>query len=493
MSGPSAHAAALQVRAASLRAECETLFLRLREASPAESAGLRAELALAHSALDDALERMASLSWTDDPQGEVLAEIDRVLADVTATGIVGLGQLTDARAALADGDPAPADRILAELAARNTGPAEVLARLAYARGVIAELALCWSDAAAQFALSARLDPDPRSLRKARVLSCRIGDLTAAFRFGKGLLVLAETAGTAADRATAMAEHALTLEAQDRLAEAEGFLRKAVVGGRRAEGLSGPDHARHLAQLARVLDAQDRLPEAEAALRKALEATRTALGEEHPDYCGRLNALAGLLLAQDRDAEAEALHLKAMDLARRLPGGGQAAVIDGLSGLAQLRERQGRLEEAERLHRQALQLDQDLSGRTHPDFAGRVCALAEVVRAARRLPEAETLFRLALEVDRATIGEAHHDYGVALNNLAGVVEAQGRPAEAEALYAEALTIFRQTSGDLHPSTQKVVRNFRALILSQLPGSVHRSAVEALWAAGQAEAPGLAPGP
>lgn len=493
MRDPADQAAALEARAADLRAGCEALFLRLREASPADAAGLRAELARSHGALDDVLERLASLSWNDDPQAEVLAEIDRVLADPTATEIVGPGRLTAARVALADGDPAPADGILAELAARTTGPAEVLARLAHARGLIAELALRWSDAAAQFALSARLDPDPRSLRKARALSCRIGDLTAAFRFGRGLLVLAETAGTAADRALAMAEHALTLEAQDRLVEAEGFLRKAVVGGRRADGLPGPDHARHLAQLARVLDAQDRLPEAEAALRKALEATRTALGEAHPDYCGRLNALAGLLLAQDRHAEAEALHLKALDLARRLPGGGRAAVIDGLSGLARLRERQGRLDEAERLLRQALQLDQDLSGRTHPGFAGLVCALAEVVRAARRLPEAETLFRLALEVDRATIGEAHGDYGVALNNLAGVVEAQARPEEAEALYADALAIFRQTFGDLHPSTQKVVRNFRALILSQLPGSIHRPGVEALWADGQAAAPGLSPGP
>lgn len=483
--------AALRLRAADLRSECEALFLELREAAPDEAVRLRRDLARTHDALDATLERIAALPWEDDTAQDGLAEVDRILARVAQAGVVGLGALADARAALAVGDAAPADRVLAGIAGLNAGPADLVADLAFARGLLAERAQDWSGATAQFALAARLDPDLRRLSRARALACRTGDLTAAFRFGKGLMVLAETAGRAADRAEAMAAHALTLEAQDRLAEAEGFLRKAAVAGRQAEGLAGRDHARHLAQLARVLDAQDRLPEAEAALRRSLEATRTALGEAHPDYCGRLSALAGLLVAQERGAEAEALHLRALELARLLRGGGHPVVIDCLTGLAQLREGQGRLDEAETLYRQVLQLDQDLIGRTHPAFAGRICALAEVVRAARRLPEAETLFRLALEVDRATIGEAHRDYGVALNNLAGVVEAQGRSEEAERLYASALAIFRETLGDLHPATQKVVRNFRALILSGLPGSAHRPGVEALWSAGQAAPPGLAP--
>ena len=489
-SDASASEASLRQQAAALRSECEALFLELREAAPGEAARLRRDLARTHDALDATLERIAALQWEGDPTPDALAEVDRALAAVARVSVVGLGPLTEARAALAAGDTGPVEALLAGLAGSNAGPADHMARIAFARGLIAERALRWTEAAGQFALAARLDPDMHSLRKARALACRTGDLTEAFRFGKALLDLVSTMGTDADRALAMADHALTLEAQDRLAEAEGFLRKAVVAGRRAEGVSGPAHARHLAQLARVLDAQDRLPEAEAALRSSLEATRTALGEAHPDYCGRLSALASLLVVQERGSEAEALHLRALELARQLPGGGHPVVIDCLTGLAQLREGQGRLDEAEMLYRQALQLDQDLIGRTHPAFAGRICALAEVVRAARRLPEAERLFRLALEVDRATIGEAHRDYGAGLNNLAGVVEAQGRDEEAEALYAAALAILRETLGDLHPATLKVAGNFRALILTGLPGSVHRPGVEALWAAGQAAVPGLA---
>ena len=481
--------AVLQMQRDAIRAGCEAVFVQLRTAEPTEAEALRGELSRLNAALAETVQRLAGLPWGDvRPELELGAILNEVIG---TTGLVGPDRLTPARSALASGDMGPVAEILAEVQAQNVLPADQAARLAYGQGLIAEAALRWQDAAGHYAQAARLDPDLDSLRKARELACRTGDLTTAFRLGKGLMVLAETAGTAEDRAMAMAEHALTLEAQDRLAEAEGVLRKAVQNGRSRAGGPGPDHARHLAQLARVLDAQDRLPDAEAALRKALEVTRTTLGEGHPDYASRLNGLGGILQAQDRDGEAEALHRKALDLARGLSGGQHPVLIDCLSGMAQLAEKTGRLEEAEALYRKALALDQVLTGRTHPEHAGRICALAEVARAGRRMAEAETLFRLALEIDRATIGEAHRDYGVALNNLAGVVEVQGRPEEAEELYAAALAIFRATLGDLHPATLKVVRNFRALISAHLPKSAHRPGVEALWKAGQGDAPGLKP--
>lgn len=479
--------AVLQMQRDAIRAGCEAVFVQLRSTPASEAEALRSELQRLNLALAETVRRLAGLPW-DNARPEL--ELGAILNAVAgATGLLGLGRLTSARSALASGDLGPVAEILAEMQTLNVLPADQAARLAYGQGLIAEAALRWPDAAGHYALAARLDPDLDSLRKARALACQTGDLTAAFRLGKGLMVLAETSGTADERAMAMAEHALTLEAQDRMAEAEGFLRKAVQSGRARGGPPGPDQARHLAQLARVLDAQDRLQDAEAALRKALEVTRTSLGEDHPDYAGRLTALGSILQAQDRDAEAEALHQKALALARRLEGGRHPVLIDCLTGLGQLAEKLGHLPQAEELYRHALALDQDITGRTHPDHAGRLCALAEVVRAQRRMAEAEVIFRQALEVDRATIGEAHRDYGVALNNLAGVVEVQGRPEEAEELYASALAIFRATLGDLHPATLKVVKNFRALIAAHLPKSVHRAGVEALWAAGLGDAPGL----
>lgn len=481
--------AALRARQAELREECDALFLQLREEDAGDAPELRADLDQKHRALIATIHQVAGLPWDAALVADRVEEIGEVMVQaVQALGAVGPGQLSDAMGALRAGDTGPADLVLTELTALNSAPADLAARLAFARGLIAEATLRWPEAAEQFALAARLNPDLRSLQKARELVCLTGDLTTAFRLGQGLLVLAETSGSPADRALALAEHALTLEAQDRLPEAEGYLRKAVTAGRAAA--PGPEHARHLAALARVLEAQDRLADAESALRKALEVSRATLGEGHPDYCGRLNGLAMILQAQEQDAEAEALYRKAFALARQLPGGAHPVLVDSLTGLAQLAEGQGRLDQAEQLYRQALDLEQRLIGRTHPDFAGRICALAEVLRAQRRLPEAETLFRKALEIDRATFGPEDRDFGTGLNNLAGVVEAQGRHDEAEDLYATALAIFRQTLGDLHPATQKVTRNFRALIAAHLPGSAHRPGVEALWAAGQASAPGLA---
>jgi tetratricopeptide (TPR) repeat protein len=490
---PEYDSAALAAREAALRGDCETHFLQLRTADPTTSEPLRAALAAAHRALIATVQERANQPWDGIATAGRLAEIGQTLSEAARNaGQIGLGRLSDAMAALRVGRTGPAETILAELSALNTAPADEAARLAFAQGLIAEAALHWPEAARHFAQAARLHPDLRSLQKAREFACMTGDLTGAFRLGTGLMVLAETSGAPEDRAMAMADHALTLEAQDRLPEAEGYLRKAVAAGRSAGIEPGAAQARRLAQLARVLDAQDRFAEAEGPQRKAAELTRTLLGEHHPDYCARLNALGLNLQAQDRDAEAEPLHQKALERSRQLPGGAHPVTIDCLTGLAQLAERQDRLDQAEHYYRQALHLEQTLIGRTHPDFAGRIFALAEVVRAQRRLPEAETLFRKALEIDRATIGEAHRDFGIGLNNLAGVVEAQGRAAEAEGLYAAALAIFRDKLGDLHPATQKVTRNFRALIAAHLPGSVHRPGVEALWTAGQASLPGLAPG-
>jgi tetratricopeptide (TPR) repeat protein len=491
---PDLGAAQLAARETVLRDQCETLFVQLRTADPVTAEALRADLALANGGLMATVQQIANQPWEAFVRAERLAEIGQTLAEAAqGPGQVGLVRLTEAVAALRSGAAGPAAEILAELSAQNAAPAEQAARLAFAQGLIAEAALRWPEAARHYAQAARLDPDLRSLQKARDLACRTGDLTGAFRLGTALMVLAETEGAPEDRAMAMADHALTLEAQDRLPEAEGYLRKAIATGRSAAETSSPAQARRLAQLARVLDGQDRFADAEGPLRKATELTRATLGEGHPDYCARMNALGLNLQAQDRDAEAEPLHRKALELSRQLPVAAHPVTVDCLTGLAQLAERQGRLDQAEQYYRQALQLDQTLVGRTHPDFATRIFALAEVVRAQRRLPEAETLFRKALEIDRATIGEAHRDFGIGLNNLAGVVEAQGRPAEAEGLYAAALAIFRDRLGDLHPATQKVTRNFRALIAAHLPGSAHRPGVEALWALGQAGAPGLAPIP
>jgi tetratricopeptide (TPR) repeat protein len=471
-------------RRAALLADCEGIFLRLQSADGDAAMALRDDLERGHQQVAEYDRRLANLA---DDIADYLgqrAEIDQLLANAAmTTGFLALGRLSDARASLEAGDYSLADQIFAELAAMNSGPADQAAGLAYGQGLVAEEEVRWSDAARHYAAAARLNPGVSSLHKARVFACLSGDLTAAFRFGQGLMVLAETSGTVEDRAFAMNQHALTLEAQERYPEAEGILRKALLAGRTKTRESNPDHAKYLANLARVLEAQDRAAEAEALYRKALEITRTTLGEADPDYCARLNGLGAALQAQDRDAEAEQVYVKALDFARRRTGSPHPVHVECLTGLAQLAEKQKRFTEAEDYYRMALKIDRGTIGKTHPDHATRLCGLAEAVRAQRRLPEAEALFRQALEIDRATIGLEHRDYGAGLNNLAGVVEAQGRYAEAEKLYAAALDICRRTLGDLHPGTLKVARNFLAMITAHLPASAHQPSVMALWVAGQ----------
>jgi tetratricopeptide (TPR) repeat protein len=473
--------AALAAKHGAALLACDQIFHRFQAGE--DGAVLRAELAVWHDRVAELDRRRADVTRDMAEHFRTCQRLSDLLAEAaTSTGQTGLGRFAAAAAAVHTGDFGPAEVILAACADRNTAPADEAARLAFGRGLIAEEDMRWTDAVDHFATAARLDPDLDHLRKARAASCRTGDLTAAFRLGKGLMVLAETSGTAVDRAMALQEHALTLEAQDRWAEAEGCLRKAIQAGRALGGPPQAGQAAALAALSRVLEAQGRSAEADPPIRKALEVSRQSIGEAHPAFVLRLLALARLVAAEGREAEAEPILQKALDIAGR-PGGGHPVALACLTALAELAEAQGQLPRAESLHRQALEAGARAVGPTHPDHAGRLCALAEVVRAARRLPEAETLFRQALEIDRATIGPDHRDYGVALNNLAGVVEAQGRPAEAEPLYATAVAIFRDQLGDLHPATQKVAGNFRALLASQLPISPHRAGIEMLWQAGR----------
>ena len=239
-------------RRAALLADCEGIFRSLQSADGDAAMALRDDLARGHQQVTEYDRRLASLA--DDIAGywDQRAEIDRLLSDAaTTTGFLALSRLSDARASLEAGDYSPADQIFAELAAMNSGPADQAAGLAYGQGLVAEEEVRWPDAARHFAAAARLNPGLNSLHKARVFACLSGDLTAAFRFGQGLMVLAETSGTVEDRAFAMNEHALTLEAQERYPEAEGVLRKALLAGRAKAKESNPDHAKYLANLARV--------------------------------------------------------------------------------------------------------------------------------------------------------------------------------------------------------------------------------------------------
>jgi tetratricopeptide (TPR) repeat protein len=400
------------------------LHLKLLEKREAQ---LKEQLAAAHEEEKTQLTaQIAELQRQIFNPDASLEEARKRIADLEAlldreANHIGGDRIAEAKAALEEGDYSLADDIFAEIESRNELAVQETARAAYGRGEVAEAEVRWQDAARRYADAARLTPGFDTLFKAREYAWRAGHLDAAHRCGTDLVAFARKEGTQEQIATALNEHAITLQAQGRVAEAEALYREALEIDRKTIGEAHPGYAIDLNNLAGVVQAQGRYAEAEGLYREALEIDRKTIGEAHPDYAIRLNNLAGVV------------------------------------------EEQGRYAEAETLYREALEIGRKTIGEAHPDYGTRLNNLAGVVKVRGRYAEAEGLYREALEIGRKTIGEAHPDYAIRLNNLAGVVASQEQFAEAEALYWQALEITRDALGEVHPSYAIRLVNLGSLLV------------------------------
>src|SRR6056297_940005 len=385
-------------------------FIRLRRELKAD---LEAELAEAAEAEKSQLRaRIAELEKQIANPDAALAEAQKRIADLEAlldreANQIGADRIAEAKAALEQGDYSLADDIFAEIEAQNELAVQETARAAFGRGEVAEAEVRWGDAAKAYQRAARYDSCYRTLSKAHEFTHWSGDYATAFVLGEELITAAQKEGDLTNLAMAKNDHAITLEAQGRYAEAEGLCREALEIDRATIGEGYPSYAIRLNNLANVVRAQGRYAEAEVLFREALEIDREGLGEGHPGYAIDLNNLAGVV------------------------------------------EDQGRYAEAEGLFREALEIDRATIGEGHPDYAINLNNLAVVVQAQGRYAEAEGLYREAVEIDRATIGEGHPNYAIHLSNLAGVLVKQGKSEAARPLYGQAFEIFRATLPPDHP--------------------------------------------
>ncbi|WP_296765251.1 hypothetical protein, partial [Sediminimonas sp.] len=197
-------------------------FIRLRRELKAD---LEQELANAQDAEKEQLRaRIAELESQIANPEEALAKARERIAELEALldregNHIGADRIQEAKAALEQGDYSIADDIFAEIEARNELAVQETARAAHGRGEVAEAEVRWHDAARHYADAARLDPGFDTLKKAREYAWRAGNLDAAHRYGADLVAFARDEGTQEQLAMALNEHALTVKAQGRYAEA----------------------------------------------------------------------------------------------------------------------------------------------------------------------------------------------------------------------------------------------------------------------------------
>ncbi len=281
---------------------------KLSTASEGERARLEAEKA-------EIARRLADVEGALKEREEKIHKLEALLD--RAGNEIGGDRLAEARAALRQGDFSKADDLFAEIEAREQMAVQSAARAAYGRGEIAEEQVRWADAAAHYGRAAGLDQTFDTLYKAREFAWRAGDNTRAAGFGEELIRVAreEFGDESTELATALNEHALTIDALGKYAEAESLYRQALEIGEKTIGTEHPNYAIRLNNLANLLHAMGRHDEAEPLYRQALEIDANTIGTEHPDYATRLSNLALLLHDKGRHGEAGPLYVEALEILR----------------------------------------------------------------------------------------------------------------------------------------------------------------------------------
>ena len=341
-----------------------------------------------------------------------IKELETLLEEATLE--IGENRIRHAEALLAKGDESEADAIFAEVESHDkVVEAEARkrqAKAAFGRGLIAEGAVRWADAATHYARAAGLEPDLENLFKAREFAWRSGDYAAALRFGEKGITLARETGDQIDVSKSLNEHAMTLDASGRYDEAEPLYREAIEIAEATLGKEHPAYATNLNNLAELLRATGRFGEAEPLYRQAMAIREATLGKKHPDYAADLNNLALLLRAIER------------------------------------------YDEAEPLYREAIEIAEATLGKEHPTYATNLNNLAGLLRATERFDEAEPLYRQSMAITKAKLGKDHPHYAARLNNLAVLYAQMERLDEALPLVEQALAIVESALGSEHPNTK-----------------------------------------
>lgn len=450
---------------------------------------------------DEALESVAEAHGEEkkrleekiDTLNARLADPDRALAEQQAiiTSLeeklsrqgnqLGGDAIIEAKAALEAGDFTKARNLFEAVAAQTAPDVKTHADAAFALGQIAETEIRWHDAAVHFATTAKIKPTFDSLLKAREYAWRSGNYSIALRFGEELLNWAQVHGTEEQRATALNEHALTLDGQGRYKEAEAFYRQAIeIISASIALVHSPYSAILLNNLANAVAAQGRYAEAETFLFQVLKIDEATIGSADPKYATHLNNLANVVGAQGRFTEAEALFKQSLHLCATTVGSAHPEYATLLSNLAGVVLKQGRHAEAEALMKQSLEIGIATIGPAHPEYSTRLNNLGGVMLEQGRHGEAEALFVQALRILAEGIGTDHPDYANRLSNLSGVVSAQGRHEEAGGLWAKAFAIYRDKLGEGHPHTLLVAQHLLTLLQTHFPDDPEIPALQALLA-------------
>jgi serine/threonine protein kinase/tetratricopeptide (TPR) repeat protein len=191
--------------------------------------------------------------------------------------------------------------------------------------------------------------------------------------------------------------------------------------------------------------QERPAEAEPYLRKALDARERTLGENHPTTHGTISQMIVSLIHQGNFVEAERYSTEMVKRALTVYGRKHPQTSIHFNNHGVILTRLGRLDESEDYLRRAFEIRKEVHGPSHPETLYVRSGLGVTIQKQGRLADAESLYTDTLQLARNSLGNDHPETLIAVQNLASLRLDQQRPSDALELLIPAESATRQKFG------------------------------------------------
>jgi tetratricopeptide (TPR) repeat protein len=223
--------------------------------------------------------------------------------------------------AFGKGDFALANEILGNVAKKLEPILHRAARIAYWRGIVAEEAVDWPEAATQFSFAATLERSESNLLKASLYLWRAGDYQGAISTNSEILEMLKSRGAEISSDTAGVTNNLAAQFYEigQTEEAISFFEKSLSIKRQINETASMDYAGTLANLGNVYIKEARLDEAEKSFRDALRCAEDCKSEDDERFSTLLNGLAEILRINGKLDEAEKYFDRALSLDEQFLG------------------------------------------------------------------------------------------------------------------------------------------------------------------------------
>lgn len=244
-------------------------------------------------------------------------------------------------------------------------------------------------------------------------------------------------------------------------------------------------------LADLYQKQDKFAEAELFLQRALSILRKKQGASHPDVLAMQEKLALFYVAQNRIVEASALFSSEefsgmgtqaaskgdfdrailffkMALGKiKMMGSHDPRLFPALNNLAGLYQKKRQWNEAEELFKRILSLHENEHILDNAQLASTFNNLAGLYYVQSRFNEAEPLFKLALSMRTAELGASHPNVVAIQASLSALYIAQKRFPEAEGILKTSIAALKKSEGPV-PLMITLLENYASLL--QLTGHI-----------------------